>query len=555
LLVAIDIEAGNTATKHMSDLKPDENLLLIRCPSCGQRFKVGEDLRGRTVECGGCEHRFRINDQVIVRGKKFYPGEKHDERLHHFQRVPLAVAPPLVGAQAVRYADPPDSAVYEPAKPQQIVAGIIGVCGMALMALLLMFGARSGGMLDGMITQNRLMMAGFTGLLGTALLLYANPRARGKALVVGLLLSAGLVSLPFFFTTGSTPLVATREAPARDLFEEALAPDSEAAANAEPAQITELRSAIGTDPLVAEIQRLAAAGSNRRAVGLWLRDLREQHRFLIREYILRATGADPQSHYYPRGYGDFLMVVTGISQSLEEVARIAAPLGSVEHVYQEISVIEVKVNNENFVEGPIEKLTDRNNPGFYDLNKRELESIDLKRVERAVKRLAEAEPKVYRSDIAQRLLTLLTMPDVTFKGDICHALEVWSTEPGPAGEAALREVRQFIAKGVSVPVEMISLIVAENTPGLAPVVHELWEQNPNQWEMPYARVGAAAEPALLRIFPTAEGSRLHSAVRVLGRVGGADSLPILEAALAGADPELRVLLENAIGSIRRRLGN
>jgi len=75
----------------MADLIPDDDLLLIRCPSCGQRFKVGDDLRERTVECGGCEHRFRIIDEVIVRGKKFYPGERKDQRLNRFHRVPLAV--------------------------------------------------------------------------------------------------------------------------------------------------------------------------------------------------------------------------------------------------------------------------------------------------------------------------------------------------------------------------------------------------------------------------------------------------------------------------------
>ncbi len=32
-----------------------------------------------------------------------------------------------------------------------------------------------------MTTENRLLMAGFTGLLGTVLLVYANPRARRKA--------------------------------------------------------------------------------------------------------------------------------------------------------------------------------------------------------------------------------------------------------------------------------------------------------------------------------------------------------------------------------------
>ncbi|MGL5017160.1 MAG: MJ0042-type zinc finger domain-containing protein, partial [Luteolibacter sp.] len=61
----------------------EDSMLLIRCPSCGQRFKVGDDLRDRTVECGGCEHRFRINDDVIARGPKFYPSEGKKGELSH----------------------------------------------------------------------------------------------------------------------------------------------------------------------------------------------------------------------------------------------------------------------------------------------------------------------------------------------------------------------------------------------------------------------------------------------------------------------------------------
>ena len=536
----------------MPESQPDETLLVIRCPSCGQRFKVGEKLNGRTVECGACEHRFRISDEVIVRGKKFYPGEKRDERLHHFQRVPMARSAPLVGVEAVRYAEPPDPAVYEPASPQRIIAGLAGVVWMALIALLLMFGARSGGALDGMVTANRMVMAGFAGLLGTGLLFYANPRARLKAVTIGLVFSAALVSLPLFFTTGSQPLAAAPKAP--DLFAELTSEGEEPADEDVSPETAELRQRIGTEPLEEEIARLEAAGSERRAVGLWLRDMRERNRFLIREYILRSTGADPQSHFFPRDSGDYLLVITGIKMSIDEVARLAAPLGTVERVYGDLSVIEVKVDNQNFVEGPLEKLSDRDDPAFYDLNKRELESIDMGRVERAVKRLAEAEPKVYRSDITRRLLILLGMSEVAFKGDVCRALEVWSSGPGPAGEGALREANRLLSGEQEVPPEMVTLCIKEKTPGVAGLVHQLWEQNPNRWENHYRQLGPEAESALLRRFPTAEGMHRDSAVRLLGRVGGEASLPVLEAELNTTNPGLRVLLEKSLNSIRERLG-
>jgi predicted Zn finger-like uncharacterized protein len=536
----------------MPSSNPDDKLLLIRCPSCGQRFKVGDDLRGRTVECGGCEHRFRIGDEVIVRGKKFYPGERKDPGLNRFARVPLAMSDPTTALPAMRYAEAPDPVNFEPTPPQRVVAGVSGVAGMVIMAMLLMFGAHRGGILDGMTTQNRLVMAGFTGLLGLALLIYANPRGRLKALVVGLLMSAGLVTLPFFFTDGSVPLSALDREVSIDT--EDLGGD--AAADQKPLEseaVTALRERIGTGPLEDELEKLASGGSSKRAVGIWLRDLRERNRITVRDYIQRTTGSDTPPHYFPRDDGNFLMIVYSIDNSLEDVAKIASSFGTVEKVHPEISVIEVLVNNESFVEGPFEKLNDRVDPAFYDLNKRELESIDLERVSKAVKRLTSAEPKIYRSDINRKLLQLLAADWVDFKPAVCDALAVWAEAPGPAGEAALKVAKDLVARGRAVPPEIISLIVKEKNHGVIPVIDELWRKNPVAWETLYGDVGEAAEATLIRRMADSEGSLRQSLVRLLGRVGGSDSLPVLEAALAGADPELKVLIEKANAAIRKRV--
>jgi predicted Zn finger-like uncharacterized protein len=536
----------------MPSSNPDDKLLLIRCPSCGQRFKVGDDLRGRTVECGGCEHRFRIGDDVIVRGKKFYPGERRDVGLNRFARVPLAMSDPTSALPSMRYAEAPDPVNFEPTPPQRIVAGVSGVVGMIIMALLLMFGAQRGGILDGMTTENRLVMAGFTGLLGLVLLIYANPRARLKALVVGLVMSAGLISLPFFFNVGSVPLSALN----RDLATDPEDSGVDAAADEEPVEseaVTALRERIGTRPLEDELEKLAREGSSKRAVGIWLRDLRERNRITVRDYLHRVTGSDTPPHYFPRDNGNFLMIVYGINESLEEVAKIASSFGTVEKVHPEVSVIEVLVDNESFVEGAIEKLNDRKDPAFYDLNKRELESIDLERVSKAVKRLASAEPKIYRSDINRKLLQLLAADWVDFKPDVCQALEVWAETPGPAGDAALKVAKDLLARERAVSPEIISLIVKEKNPEVIPIIDELWSKNPVAWETLYGDVGVAAEATLLRRMAQSDGSLRQSLVRLLGRVGGTDSLPVLEAGLAGADPELKVLIEKATASIRKRI--
>lgn len=248
------------------------------------------------------------------------------------------------------------------------------------------------------------------------------------------------------------------------------------------------------------------------------------------------------------------MVVTGINQSLGEVAKIASALGSIEQIYPTLDVIEVRINNESFVSNPVERLSDKTDPKFYDLNKRELESVDLDRVSSAVKRLAGVEPKIYRSDITRQLIILLGQEWVDFKADVCKALSVWSENPGPAGEVALKEVLKLRAKGKEVPVEMIALMVKEKTPGAVPVLDELWRDNVTRWESLYGDMGSVAEATLIGNFQAIVGAQRKSAVRLLGRVGGADSLPLLEAAAGGADPEMTVLIKNAIDAIRARVG-
>ena len=61
--------------------------------------------------------------------------------------------------------------------------------------------------------------------------------------------------------------------------------------------------------------------------------------------------------------------------------------------------------------------------------------MELDRVSKAVKRLAEAEPKVYRNDISRKLISLLGARWVDFKADVCNALAVWAEKPGPASPA------------------------------------------------------------------------------------------------------------------------
>ena len=524
---------------------PDQPIL-IRCPSCGQRFRVGDDLVGRPVECGACENRFKITEDVIVRGRKVYPGERNRKRLDFFQRVATAEISASSTFSSTPYDDFADPLLFEPSPPQRIIAGIIGASVMLIIGMLLIFGASRGGVLDGMVTLNRMVMGGFVGGLGTALLVYANPKERKKVLRIGVICTAVLVSIPLFLTEGSTPL-GKLDVEKKNLAEPVKKIE-------EAAGLVDLRNRLGSQPLEEEISRLKADGTTRQAVGLWLRGLREQNRFLIRDYVLRVTGADPQSHYYPRGGGDFLMVVTGITTSMDDLVKLCKPLGDVVMVHSVLPVVEIKVRNENFVENPIDKLNNKADPDFYRLNLAELNSIDLDRMKKAVKRLMDSSPKVLRADITQRLVELLAVDEVDFKAEICSALAVWSESPGPAGTAAMKQAAKNVSKDIEVPKEMIALAVKEGIAEVVSILDKLWQKNPTDWEALYSDVGPAAEKKVLAHAAINDEGLRRSLVRILGKVGGNDSLQALESMkVTATEPELKVLIDNSLAAIRSRI--
>ena len=133
----------------MDDPHAEAEKLAIRCPGCGQRFKVGVELRDRRVECGTCEHRFRVNEEVIVRSKKFYPGERRDRSLDRFSRVPKTIASAQTTFQTVQYSEEPPRAAIEPTSPLRVICGFIAISAAIIVALMLVFGGSAGGVLFG----------------------------------------------------------------------------------------------------------------------------------------------------------------------------------------------------------------------------------------------------------------------------------------------------------------------------------------------------------------------------------------------------------------------
>ncbi len=500
---------------------------------------------GRMVECGACENRFEVNDEVIQRGAKFYPGERNHKALEGFARVDG----PTIGVHAATPAVPgphQEKGYYSPitrVTPFRIVMGWVGV--LLILALVYFLQVNAVGPLADLPIGTQAAIAVAGGLTGVMLLIYANPRSRKRTISFAVPFACILLAMPFVFRSKQmvTPV---------DQISQATATPRKETAPPPPETPEELKARIGIGPLETEVRRLAESGSGLKAYGVWLRDMNESNRLSVRDYMLRATSASPTSVIYPRSGRDYLMVLTGVDKSLEEIAEITARIGRQQKIHPDLQMIETKVDSSVFVEGPLDKLTDKTSPAFYDLNKRELESVQLERVERAVKRLADSEPKIYREDITRQLVVLTSMEQVNFLDEVCKALLVWANDPSVANAPLMKRLNRMHSERKKIPRSVIALLAKAKAVEALPVVEELWMNDATTWEPLLAEFGPAAEKGILARFTGLEATQKHSAARLLAIVGGKNSVPVLQAARPKADPELVVLIDTATKAIEAR---
>ncbi|MBK1827656.1 hypothetical protein JIN81_11550 [Haloferula rosea] len=534
------------------NLEPE--MVSIRCPGCGQRFKVSPELEGKMVECGSCDHRFRVGEEVTIRSKKFYPGERKDPSLERFGRVPLQSGPapqfeaaPMSMVQE-HQAEP--HVFVEPVSPQRVILGFAGVIGAAIVALIMVFGGSPGGMLDGAPMSNRLVLVGFTSLVASLLVFIANRHQRLKAVLGSLAIFGCLMPLPFVFRQG----LPTDTTPVPMPLEPAGGLTSEGIISIEEDPYAELKSEIGYSKLAEALEVYGADGvsQGKTAVGVWVRDIRLFNLDQVFNFLVRSTGASAESWSYPRPPSDHLVVLRDVPPGLTSIAELCDEFGSVERVIDELNLIEVKVDNQTFLQGELDKMQDPGDPSFYELNRRELESIDLQRAQSAVKRLVEVEPKLYRSDIVKRLQELFEEGDLSMKRDVARALINWAADDDGSIAAVRIAASELQSNGEEVPDSVIQFLVKKRDEGSIDLIHALWLKEPQDWEALYGDLGAMIEPSLLSGFESYDPLAQLSAVRLLARVGTSAALPALKKAREDASAEVRVSMDRAIDVISKR---
>jgi predicted Zn finger-like uncharacterized protein len=523
--------------------------LRIKCPACERQFKVSEELKGRTVECGGCEHRFKLDEEVLVaRRGKFYPGETRKSGLDGFGRSQKADDAP-VQFETAAYNQTQSVADFIPISPQQMVAATLGVGILAMTIVLLVLGTQPNGVLRDMEVAKRAVLAMFMVGVGVALVLYGCHHRRRLGYLVAGVSAAAAMTLAMFM-----PVPRTIEP--GDYVEE---PNGTAPPD-------EDREAVPRRKTAAEVVEMVGYGPMKRAIAsrttgdveglefvtaVWVPVMEERLKFQIQKYLHRKTGTEERPSFYRREKGG-LFVIDGAQIPLELVAGMVERFGRVEETYPEIRLIEVTLEGGPLLkEKPLmTKLSDKDHPAFYALNQTELDHIDLDRVDAAVKRLMDAEPRRFRIEITRRLIELMAEESsVDLKGSVARALATWS-EPGDGAEKVVAvSALEIIEAGEPMPRSMLEFLVSRKSPEAVKLVEPLWVKEPTAWEPIMTELGLVAEDAAISHITSADRGIQQSAVRLLKRMGSQRGIESLRSLLDGADDEMKVLLQEAIDSI------
>ncbi|MDX1679639.1 MAG: hypothetical protein R3242_02810 [Akkermansiaceae bacterium] len=536
----------------------------ICCPSCETCFRGQEELRGVLVECGECGHQFEVPEkegqtdpqaekqtgaQADRQARANRRPERDASRDSFFERIPKVNTPlPSVSDDHVpdSFASHTKAEFREPATPLQVMLGVIAVFILVVTTVFLIIGTRHGGALDGVGFDRQLLLAGFASLMAMGMLIYSNPRFWIVAVFAG----GGLFALPFALKWLPQPVGEPSELAAD------MSPDGEGEEGKKLMTPEQLRDWIGMEPLENERKRLLEKGSSKDVLGLWLLNVESQYVPMIRDYVIRTMEASLDTHEFERENDNYLLVISGTSRDLDALSEVAQALGNVNALHRELGVVEVQVVDDNFKPAPLDKLINEKHADFYQYNLKDLKSIDMQRVEEAVRRLSTAEPILLRSDISSRMLELLESPWFEKKGELCGALLAWAPPDGEAGKVALEEARKLRNRGEEVPREMVALCIQQQTFEVLPLLHELWLEQALAWESLLTQLGPRAEPMVLGSYEDTRGVLRQSASRILGKIGGKDSLQVLRnASVVSPNPETRIICKKSIAMIEERLGN
>ncbi|MFT6178007.1 MAG: putative Zn finger-like uncharacterized protein [Akkermansiaceae bacterium] len=527
--------------------------LQIQCPKCTKRFTVSEDLTGKTVECGACDHRFLVKaDSQTADHPKFYPGEhRKDEFLNRLGKDTNVGEAGSKKTEAPSYVPQVDAIM--PASAGQNIAICSGVALIVLYSLIFFLGSDKGQAFQDVSKDKRIILGGFVSLLGGSLIIIGAQTWRVRATLLAVVLIAGLFAMIVMRKVYLTPTGGEGgEIEKKPVVEE-------------PLDESELKERVGFTGMQRKIDAMVEKHGGEGVdyvVGIFIEDLSGREYYEIEKYLVKALSIPPSEgigRYRRNGEKDSLLVISGLRLDFDTIVRKCDPRLGRATTYPELRLLDLKLSSTLFAEpsdGLLRKLTDSEQPAFFSTNLDELSKLDPTLVRAAVTRLANVRPGIalkHEEKIVSEFVRILSSEDdPTFLSDLGKALRIWAGNRKACVDIVVRKVEQWLDDEAIVPKSFIDYLTDNDAEESLAFVDRLWEKEPEVWNSQYEALGSAAEIRLTYHVEVSPDHLKKAAARILAKTGTSKALPALEKLQASGDEEAKILAEKAMEAIKSR---
>jgi DNA-directed RNA polymerase subunit RPC12/RpoP len=537
--------------------------LKIQCPKCSKKFTVYEDLTGKTVECGACDHRFPVKEESIaVERSKVYPGEhnkRDDEFLSRLGRDPSTPVPANQGRPPLGAPTPQVDAIMPASAGQNIAVGA-GVSFLFLYALIFFVGSSDGGTFQDVAKIQRYILGGFVVFISGGLIMFGAKNWRGRAFLLALLLGGALFALILVRPVHLTPEAVVFANPELEV-EQPEVP--------EPTGVSrdrlELKARVGYQAIERKLLALEDEfedSAPQHLVGIFIEDLSSNQFHNLEKYFqieLKIPPTEAISRYPRNGEKDSLIVISGFKLDLDAVVRICDPRLGRATTYPELRLIDLKLSalhDSKHTEDLRNKLSNPEHPSFFKENLNELRALDPLRRKDAVTKLAEIPDGVERrfdEEIVTELIRLTrTETDPQLLADMGRALTTWARENSVAVDVVTEKVEAWVKSNARVPASFIDYLVKANGEQAPFLIDTLWSKEPEVWASQYISLGVPAEKRMIFHLDGPSIRLRKAAAFVLASIGTERALPSLSKYQNASDNELKVLVERAMAAIKSR---
>jgi len=550
--------------------------LQIKCPSCGQPFQVDDRFKGKTVECGACDYRFKVSDTLdpveVVEKKeekpadepeeeveKQYPGEKKSDLKGFKSSLPKQAPPANVTETA--YKRTGDVDVILPLSPKHIVCIYAGLAAFLIGFLIFMTGGKSGGFLEDVVNEDRLAIAGVLAGLGFVLLVYGAKKHRILAFLGGAGLAAGLCYMPTVFPEtfspeGFQPLTLEKD---DDNADPEKKPEDQNAPpkDVDPATLDDeaYKAAIGYSVMELALER----GNADTTYGIALVNYKKSNKSSISNYIrhisLNRITAPLVYDDSGRKVGNTpvaLVVASNLPASLNDTKSLLSRIGEIKNVRTDLRVIEIEVDQTHLYPANTEVLRDDTKREYYQACLNDLKHLDPRRQRDAVTRLLTAPEQFHAADISKALAELLSRSDLTFKNDVLQALNRWAKPEHEIDSLVLGYANTLKEIEKPIPMELMQFLVGKEVAGADDILSYAWLASPTKWQAIMIDSPSIGERAITKALAKAEDHHLKSAATVLEEIGSKDVIPLLEKAMTGKSEEVQKSLKATIDAIKNK---